>query len=331
MLSDLVPLCPFAKASELCAALDSHDRQFRTIVPGYPRLNITDHAALVNFLEKQLISPDLERMAPRLWWMSKQDSANISPLHRQRVKKRAIVVAEDPKLHLVWIQDRIFIKPLPEYLLSHAFWEGYLSCGHNSGAADPRLSHIRRTALGFLRTYFYLIQHESDFRIAQGENNRLIPTRISWEQFCAFSSDFDKIRDSDVTERYSYGEIRLTRLNFYGKFLLRKWHYQRVEPQYGDYFARFYGPILFFLGVLSVFLSALQVELGVEQVNPLSSWLTFRHLSRVLSIASLLGLTLLMLVLGGLLIYKVAKEWQYALRDRRLLKDLKAGNAKCDA
>jgi hypothetical protein len=42
------------------------------------------------------------------------------------MKRREIVVTEDPRLHLVWIYDRVFIKPLPKYLLSHDFWQIYL-------------------------------------------------------------------------------------------------------------------------------------------------------------------------------------------------------------
>ena len=71
---------------------------------------------------------DLDTMADRLWWMTKQDSASISPLYRQRVKRRAIVVTEDPKLHLVWIHDGVFVKPLPRSILSHRFWQRFLSC-----------------------------------------------------------------------------------------------------------------------------------------------------------------------------------------------------------
>jgi hypothetical protein len=36
-----------------------------------------------------------------------QSGANVSPLHRQRVKGRAIIVTEDSKLHLVWFYDHI--------------------------------------------------------------------------------------------------------------------------------------------------------------------------------------------------------------------------------
>ena len=58
--------------------------------------------------------------------MSTQSSANINALHRQRVKGRHIIITEEVRLHLVWIHDRIFVKPLPKYLLSHVFWEWFL-------------------------------------------------------------------------------------------------------------------------------------------------------------------------------------------------------------
>ncbi|KAL8367881.1 hypothetical protein RB599_003680 [Gaeumannomyces hyphopodioides] len=74
-----------------------------------------------DLLAREFCSDDLDRVADKLWWMSKQDSGNISPLHRQLVKRRTIVVTEDPKLHLVWIYDRIFIKPFPRYIGSYAF------------------------------------------------------------------------------------------------------------------------------------------------------------------------------------------------------------------
>jgi hypothetical protein len=58
--------------------------------------------------------------------MTTMSSANINPLHRQRVKGREIIVIEEARLHLVWIHDCIFIKPITRYLLSHVFWETYL-------------------------------------------------------------------------------------------------------------------------------------------------------------------------------------------------------------
>lgn len=40
---------------------------------------------------------------------------------------REIIVTEGPRLHLVWIYDRVFIKPLPRYLLSYTFWSEHIS------------------------------------------------------------------------------------------------------------------------------------------------------------------------------------------------------------
>ena len=34
-----------------------------------------------------------------------------------------MIVTEHPGLHLVWYYDTIFLKPIPPYLLSRAFWE----------------------------------------------------------------------------------------------------------------------------------------------------------------------------------------------------------------
>lgn len=90
-------------------------------LPGYPHIALDDRHRIRSFLDGEFCSDDLDKMTDRLWWMAKQASASISPLHRQRAKRRTIVVTEDPKLHLVWIHDRAFVKPLPYYILSHSF------------------------------------------------------------------------------------------------------------------------------------------------------------------------------------------------------------------
>ncbi|WYZ43701.1 hypothetical protein EsH8_VII_000137 [Colletotrichum jinshuiense] len=309
MTFDATP--PFALAHQLTKDTGGPARH----VPGHPRIHLGDRSKVWDFLEREFCSDDLDRVADKLWWMSKQDSRNISPLHRQLVKRRTIVVTEDPKLHLVWIYDRMFIKPLPQYMASHWFWSEYL-CGP---AGSEREARVRRAALGHLRTYYHLIRHESDFRIAQDPSLCLIPGGVTWEQFCDFTSGLADVADRDVSPRYAYGEIRLTRLNFYAPFLLGKSHFQRVEYQYGSYFARFYGPILFVLGVVSVVLSGLQVVVsvgdeGLGAYSPGSAlWV---------SVVIIVGSAGLLVSLGFLLVYKVAREWRFAIRDRsRLLKE----------
>ena len=115
---------PFCAEHQLNSELDESQAGPGTPahhLPGYPHIPLTDRRRIWAFLLEEFCSNDLDKMADRLWWMTKQDSASISPLHRQRVKRRAIVVTEDPKLHLVWIHDRVFVKPLPRYILSHRF------------------------------------------------------------------------------------------------------------------------------------------------------------------------------------------------------------------
>ncbi|TKA61445.1 hypothetical protein B0A49_11800 [Cryomyces minteri] len=120
---------------------------------------------------------------------------------------------EDPGLHLVWRHDCIFIKPVPRYLLSYVFWDQFLVGRPTTLQADKE--GIVAVALGFLRSYFYLIQYESDFRTAQREELQLMPKGVTWEQFCSFSERLSAVSDDEVSERYQYGELRLTRLNLH--------------------------------------------------------------------------------------------------------------------
>jgi hypothetical protein len=255
---------PFSKANQLvrdlvpapCAA------QSETL-PSQPSILLKDRTRTKQFLYNDLWSGDLKRIAPRLWIMTTMLSANINPLHRQRVKGRKIIVTEEARLHLVWIHDRIFIKPIPRYLLSYGFWEAYLD--QRLESLNDEQSNFRKAAAGFLRTYRYLIRHESDFHIAQQDGLRLIPKDVDWASFCRFTSDLNHIEDSAVSGRYYFGELRLTRLNFYAPLLLRKLHFKQVHSQYSNYFARLYGPVLFVFAVVSTILNSMQVALAANQ------------------------------------------------------------------
>ncbi|KAK5010087.1 hypothetical protein LTR28_011877 [Elasticomyces elasticus] len=208
---------PFLHAHQLCSDLDpcqageptGETRAPATTLPGQPRILLSNPDRMAEFLVEEFWAHNLETVAPRLWVMSTQSSANVNPLHRQRVKGREIVVTEDPRLHL----------------------------------------------------------HESDLVIAQQDHLRLVPKDVSWTQFCGFISAFVDTKDTDVSGRYYYGELRLSRLNLYAPLLFRTFHYEQVYGQYGDYFARLYGPVLFVFAVLSTVLNAMQVEMAVEQVS----------------------------------------------------------------
>ena len=306
---------PFTQESELYKSYASSPN-----LPGHPRVSLQDARRLRSFLYRELWAVDLERMAPHLWIMSTQSGTNISPLHQQKVRGREIIVTEDPRLHLVWIHDRIFIKPLPRYLLSHYFWSEFLSTEKSTlgGNAQEKeiYAKIQMSALGLLRSYYYLIQHESDLQIAC-ENGRLLPSDITWPEFCAFSVAFSDIRDDTVSERYHYGQLRLTRLNFYAKLLIGKFQYEYIYGQYGTFFARFYGPLLFTFGVISIILSAMQVELGVGSLLNTTQWQPVWRICRWFAVVMLVFMALIALGFVSLLTGMIVDEWVFALKARR--------------
>lgn len=209
---------------------------------------------------------------------------------------------------------------MPRYLLPHHIWSEFLLSEKSilGGSAQEREAYarIQKSALGLLRSYYYLIQHESDFHIAC-ENGRLLPSYVSWPDFCAFSEAFLNICDDAVSERYHYGELRLTRLNLYAKVLLGKSQYERIHGQYATFFARFYGPLLFIFSILSIVLSAMQVELGVESLLTTTQWQPFWHTCRYFAIATLAGLALLTLGFASTLLGMIVDEWVFALKERR--------------
>ncbi|RDL41704.1 Uncharacterized protein BP5553_01683 [Venustampulla echinocandica] len=311
----MLNLPPFSKSQEVCTDLeaDKARAQMTTALPGDSWLMLHD-PRMVQFLNNEYWAQDLEKFAPYLWVMSTHSSTNVNPLHRQLVKGRKIIVTEEPRLHLVWFHDRIFIKPLPKYLLSYRFWEMFML--NKPSCLGDRQDGIRRAALGYLRTYRYLIRHESDFTIAMQDHLRLIPQGVGWEEFCRFISALDHIKDLDVSGRYSYGELRLSRLNFYAPLFLNKFHFEQIHGQYGDYFARLYGPILFIFAVVSTMLNAMQVELAVDQVSAahwVSLWPTFRGFTAVV----LIGTILLFVCFVFLWLWMFVDEWIYTIRSRR--------------
>ena len=278
-------------------------------LPGYPLIQLAEKRQLLLFLNKALYATDLEYMAPWLWIMTTHDSTRISPLHRQEIEGRKIIITEEARLHLVWYYDRIFVKPLPEYLLSQNVWLDVLQAVEK----DDR-DRLQRAARGYLRTYVHLIVHQSDFRIAQ--ELHLVSNDLTWDAFCAFAIDLRKTRDTDVSGRYEYGEIRLTRLNFYSKFFLSRFHYHTVNAQYGAYFAQFHGPVIFTFGSCSIVLSAIQNILSFRQLESLDQKSIQLRLCRGFSIWSLVFVFSLMTFLILLLAYKIIREWDFTLKRR---------------
>ncbi|UPX20224.1 uncharacterized protein EKO05_0010464 [Ascochyta rabiei] len=306
----------FVEADELAEDRKTNDRSSDvppTYLPGYPAKTLQNPGEIQGFLKTEFYCDDLEKMAPYLWIMTTSCSSNINCLHRQKVKDRDIVITEDPRLHMVWIHNRNFIKPLPRYLCWHFIWSNFLDAPQDQ-TKDPMIN-TRKAALGFVRSYYHLIRYESDFRIAQEKG--LVPSDATWGQFCRFTSALHGIEDDMVSPRYRYGELRLTRLNFYAPLLLRKFNYEQLHGQCGDFFGRLFGPVLFIFALVSTILNSMQVGLAVEQLIGVGAqWTKFWHLCRWFSIVSLAGTSLATTCFAALWLWMFVDEWIYTLRRR---------------
>lgn len=313
---------PFRPEFEICKTLviegaELHSTRGKCYLPGQPGIAF-DEREVIPFLEKDLLTPLLEQMSPWLWLVATPKSTHVSALHAQNVRGRNITITEDPELHLVWINNKVFIKPLPTYLLSYAFWAHYLLPDRKLDAKDSeRRLKLLQVSLGYIRTYLHLIQHESDFRIAKREY--LVPEDLDFETWVAFSREFKYIEDRQVSGRYGYGDLRLTRLNFWVKPILRRHYFRKAAWQYADHFAHYIGPLLFVFTTWSVILGSMQVGL---QSRP--QWNRFADVSTWFSVVTLVSTVAILVFLlcaisilaGREVIYAFHKQVQKSWRGR---------------
>ncbi|KAK5125217.1 hypothetical protein LTR85_000893 [Meristemomyces frigidus] len=308
---------PFQASLELDHSLTSwHPKhaQANLCLPGQPRVSLSDADSVLDFLESDLLTIDLDNLEPYLWLISTPLPSNITPLHRQCLRGRRITPMEDPDLHLVWHRYKIFVKPLPAYLCSYAFWEHFVHSPQPQ-CADQKHA-VAQAALGLLRSYSHLVKHPSDFAIAQRDDLQLISKKVTYEDFCRFIAAFEHLNQDDVSKRYRrYGELRFSRLNYLFKIVLWRWSFRDTSSDYRDYFERFFGPLLFVFAVLSVLLNAMQVVLAAEGLDD-RYWRTFWSMSRWFAVSTIAVALLLTGVMLLLLARKMAGEILYAVRKR---------------
>ena len=161
------------------------------------------------------------------------------PLHHQLLLRREIVITERMDTHLLWGQGRIFLKPVPRFLLNPRFWDQHLSCARRvfcRRSTEPCIRcRLRACSVGFLVSYAALVAHESDYHIAQ--EKRLIPEETSWRQWRLFVRRILQAWPQEVQKqaasRFVYGELRLNRLNLIYLFLGRS--FTGYLPRWNSY------------------------------------------------------------------------------------------------
>jgi hypothetical protein len=219
---------------------------------------------LDQYLNLELRTSKLDDIHQYLWLAGLPRSAR--PLHRQRLMNRTIVITESPDEHLIWHESRIFIKPLPTFLLDHNYWQTHLCTNEE----------WHRYACGLVLSYAWLVSYQSDLRIAT--ELHLLPQNVGWESWTAFIEDFLRHVNPhtihQVDRRYQYGELRLTRLNAIYRitpaiFSLK--HYTRGfmsgPSWYQAFFARNFGWLVAVFFYVSVILSAMQVGLATDSLR----------------------------------------------------------------
>jgi hypothetical protein len=198
---------------------------------------------------------------------------------------------------------------------------------------------LQQAAAGFMRTYAYLIQYEVDFRKAQSSELGLIPTDdghspITYERFAKFIATFAKLNDEEVRPRYHYGEMRLTRLNWFARILLRRLTYHHIHAQWNEYLGRFLAPFLTVFLVFSTLLTAMQVELAVQSAPQDSGlWNIFSQASRWFSVVTIFLVIVISVFFIFLVLFMLIHDQLFAQRvlyrkrdvQKRLETNIKSG------
>jgi hypothetical protein len=221
------------------------------------------------FLGKDLLVDRLNDVHGSIWMAGRP----MPPRHigHQIVLSREVVATEDMGLHLVWKAKRIFIKPLPKYLLDEGFWKQHLLQNLQDGAeAAKQRQKIAHCARGFLLSYCALLSHESDFNLAQTLG--LLPKGVKWEQWRSWVAQvIANCPYENVNQRFWYGELRLGRLNKIYRW--RKGHllrgYSRVGAPsvYTELLSENFATLAVALGYIVIVLTAMQVGLATNHLQ----------------------------------------------------------------
>ncbi|KAI1130799.1 hypothetical protein F5Y10DRAFT_234824 [Nemania abortiva] len=267
------------------------------------------------FLEGDLKPIRLNKINQHLWLAGLPRPARF--LHRQHLLARTIILTESPDEHLVWHDTVIWIKPIPEYLLSFEFWEREI-CDDEA---------LYRSAYGLLLSYTWLISYKSDHRIAIDAG--LLPADIDFAAWNAFAIDLNMQNQFTIScpinERYEYGELRLSRLNHLyrlGAAGFSLWNlvsgFTSKSTRFPDFFRRNFGWVLAVFVYFTVLLSAVQVALATEKFANDGDFQSFSCGIAVLSLAFILATVVIILLVWSFLF------WFHLISTIRYLKKIKA-------
>ena len=263
---------------------------------GFHEVIRSDQTTFNAYLSKDLDTSRLDAIQDSLWLAGLERPARS--LQELVMLGRQIIVTEQTDLHMVWHASKIYIKPLPEFLLCHGVWKKDLC----------QDSELYRRALGLLFSYVQLVQTKSDLRIAHSSS--LLPNEIMWGQWARLSRAIHrKVSTQTINPRYRYGELRLARLNWIYRF---KGH---VLRGYASQESR--GWLVGTLVYITIVLTAMQVGLGTTR---LSDNLAFQRASYGFTVFSIMGPVIVLCTYWGGMIVVILWNLLFTLRYVRRLK-----------
>lgn len=261
---------PFPRLRALSTAILQGDSDERSAyLPGDLSIDLVADD-LRDYLEQELSTAVIDELYDSMWLVARKGGHNVDSLSRQRVKEREIIPTNEIRLHLTWYHQKIYLKPILVCLFNYEFWKIYLSPSTTTRSSKYEeiydLSSFQSAAIGFVRSYAFLVRSQLDFVLAQQAH--LIPSNIEWENWSAFIKYFRNIDDIQVSRRFHYGQLRLSRLNWAGRVFQppsasTAWFYEIPHWSIRAYTERALAPLLFGFASLSSVLSCMQVMLAV--------------------------------------------------------------------
>jgi hypothetical protein len=208
------------------------------------------------FLTQDLLPTRLISILPHLYWAGR----TLPPraLHIHSLMNRTILPAQNINLHMIWSKGRIYIKPLPPYLLSETFMATHIT-------PNPVLNPW---ALGLLYSYTALIASELDLHLAHETN--LLPAALTWPQWKTLISTLSLTLGENIyakiAPRYIHGELRLSRLDKISRLTGKSFAYgflpETSTSLFSDFYADHFGKLAAALVYVALLLTAMQVGLA---------------------------------------------------------------------
>lgn len=255
-------------------------------------------------LDEPLHTPRLDRIHAFLWLAGLPRPAR--PLHRQRLLQRDIVVTERADEHLVWHEQRIFVKPLPAALLDPEVWTHDERLQAPPGEGDAAL--LGAAARGLLLSYTWLIAYPSDLRIAVEIG--LLPPATTWPAWAALAADVRACVVA-VDRRYRYGELRLSRLNslyrlgFAGGPYMRNavFGFMSLPTRYNAFFEGNFSWIIVSFVYITVILATMQVALSTDRLAKNTVFQDFSYCICIISLSFILLALILLATVWAVLFW----------------------------